>query len=392
MAQVNSRFITEDDYILHRHKQDEDIRKEFQTQRSLIEIGNNELQDGISTLQHEFNDKLCTVNDTLSGRLGELNNELGRVKEDLRDLKKEVGQVKEEVGQVKEEVGQVKEEVGQVKEEVGQVKEKVGEIEARLNWMEGQRHNGSRKLPYHDIASIGVYRPNIGFKTPQYFPRSVKEFWSLQFPRNEKKLLYLVRFYDIQGFEYWGRPLYPTSASDSNDESSDESDSLSDPSQQHLSIEDAVRKYPGIAIDELASRLGLVFQDIREFFQRAAQHRQRPPLEVSKRGLAEAKTTEVKDTKRARRSEPQSSPRDVVPLEFPVSFRPAKSVSEEPDVLLWDASSNERHYTKVIAKMQAYQPGGTPSRGSSKDSLTEAMLSQEMREALGGRKEGSRKG
>jgi hypothetical protein len=71
-----------------------------------------------------------------------------------------------------------------LKRELGQVKEKAGEIKARLNQMEGRRHNGLRRLLYYDIASIGAYRPNIGFQTPKYFPKSVQESWNLQFPRN----------------------------------------------------------------------------------------------------------------------------------------------------------------------------------------------------------------
>ncbi|KAF4630634.1 hypothetical protein G7Y89_g7504 [Cudoniella acicularis] len=50
MPQVKSRSITEDEHILYRNIHDEDIRKEFQMQHSLIERGNNELRDKISTL------------------------------------------------------------------------------------------------------------------------------------------------------------------------------------------------------------------------------------------------------------------------------------------------------------------------------------------------------
>ena len=124
MTEVQSRFITEEDYRGHREKQDKDLHREFGIQQSLIEKGNEKLR------------------------------------------------------------GELVQEINNVKDEVGYVKDRLGYVEARLDQMEGRSYNKSRFLPRHNIARIGVYRLSTGFQTPDYFPATINEFWSLQLPRN----------------------------------------------------------------------------------------------------------------------------------------------------------------------------------------------------------------
>jgi hypothetical protein len=281
-----------------------------------------------------------------------------------------------------------------VRNDVVQLTEEVGEIKARLHRIDAQRHNLSRRLPHHSLASVGAYRPDTGFHTPLHFPRSIKEFWNLQFqaqsmssrdiyyidnlliPYIERDLVYLIRFYDIQGYEYWGRDEDYSSESDTDNRSSDRSNS----SQQHVSLEEAVRKYPLDALNELASCFGLVFSDIHDFYQRAAQYRQRPQRGGTKRGTDMVGMSE--DRKRTRVSKPQSlSDIPDLPIRSPI----AQSESSGGQ-LLWDVQSNERRKADLMAKMQG---GGIPSRGSPKDSSTEVLPSQEMRQVLQDRKKGS---
>jgi hypothetical protein len=121
MAEVEPRFINEDSYMRYRTKQDGDIRKEFKRQSNLIKTVRDDLSTAISAANENLRHELSTAfNDKLSDK-------------------------------------------------VGQVKDEVGEIKARLNQMEGRSYNKSRFLPWHNIASIGVYRPNIGFETLEYF-------------------------------------------------------------------------------------------------------------------------------------------------------------------------------------------------------------------------------
>lgn len=96
----------------------------------------------------------------------------------------------------------------------------------------------------------------------------------------EKKLIYLLRFYQIQGYEQWGQTVDgfdqnlagdtqdPSTSGPSSQPQSDDSD---DSSPDDLSLE-AVRKYPRVAIEELGPILGLVLEDIQNFFERRVRN------------------------------------------------------------------------------------------------------------------------
>ncbi|KAG4413286.1 hypothetical protein IFR04_013577 [Cadophora malorum] len=153
MSRTQPAYVTEETYQSHRSRQDTDIRREFGRQAALIEKGNKQLQVDLTTT---FNNKLSNVNGTLSGRVGELSHE-------VQKRKSEVSQ------------------------------------------MEGRSFNRSRILPRHTLSSIGIFRSDIGFTLPEYFPPTINDFWKLQFPPQEEKLIYLLRFYQIQGYDQWGQ-------------------------------------------------------------------------------------------------------------------------------------------------------------------------------------------
>ena len=209
--------------------------------------------------------------------------------------------------------------------------------------------------------------------------------------QTEKHLIYLVRFYDIQGYEHWGAVdvAFPeNSANDIDDGSSDGSNSSlhsDDSSQQKLSLEDAVRRYPHVAVEELASRIGLVLEEIRNFQARVVQYQQLPRQAAAKQLPVEADAAKVEDVKRVRKSE------TFIPMHELVNARPPKSASKESSEgpLMWGVASAERAKGVVLAKMEAYKPGVTPSRGSSKESPTEVVPSQERWGLRGGSKKGS---
>ncbi|KAH6675961.1 hypothetical protein B0J14DRAFT_699314 [Halenospora varia] len=316
MSQTETRFVTEDAYRWLRTKQDDDIRGEFERQAGLIEKGNQQLRDELSSLSNTF-------------------------------------------------------------DELIQVKDEVGEIKARLNRMEGHSFNRSRTWPWHSISIIGIYRPKVGFMLPAYFPTTIKDFWDLQFPAQEENFFYLLRFYDIQGHQHWGQINDTRNTDDSSSgESGSQSDS-GDSSPQDLSFEDAVRNYPHVAMDELGSRLGLVLEDIRSFFEKAAQHRQKHQQPAIKRPPVAVDGPDGEVVKRPRKS--KVSPK-YIPIREPVSTRSAKSPSE---MLQWDASANDKAHAQLVAKMQAAHSHST---GSSKDSTTDVIPSQELRDLVSGKK------
>ncbi|KAH6668367.1 hypothetical protein B0J14DRAFT_566897 [Halenospora varia] len=265
MSQTETRFVTEDAYRRLRTKQDDDIRGEFRRQAGLIEKGNQQLRDELSSLSNTFD------------------NELIQVKGDLQQLKDEL-------------------------------------------------------ISRQRSKTFGIYDSQL---------------------------------------KHWGQKNHARNTDDSSsDESGSQSDS-DDSSPQDLSFKDAVRNYPDVAIDELGSRLGLVLENIRSFSERAARHRQRHQQPAIKRPPVAVDGPDGEVVKRPRKS--KVSPK-YIPIRKPVSTPSAKSPSER---LEWDVSANNEAHARAVAKLQAAQSHST---GSSKDSTTDVIPSQELRDLVSGKK------
>src|SRR5277367_4138865 len=94
--------------------------------------------------------------------------------------------------------------------------------------------------------------------------------------------MYLAQFYDVQGYQKWkGIDAGTNSQKSENDDSDVESGPDIEDSQ--LSLEEAVRIYPHMAVEKLAQIIGLVEADYDAFRAKAAERRQRPQPPVIKR-------------------------------------------------------------------------------------------------------------
>jgi DNA anti-recombination protein RmuC len=157
--------------------QDNDLRREFKQQRDFI-------NEKFEREQYENGRRDQAVDERFT-----------KIKEKLENFKQEVGQRFEEVGQRFEEVGQRFEEVGQrfdrVEqrfeqrfEEVGQRFEEVGQ---RFDEMRAMMFNSLSYRAHDNIHPVSVFIGNRLRKPDEnYFPRNIREFWSLH-SRSPKK-------------------------------------------------------------------------------------------------------------------------------------------------------------------------------------------------------------
>ncbi len=157
-----------------------------------------------------------------------------------------------------------------------------------LNHMQKASRNFLRTRGWEEIYPVGSLDPHGGIQTPDYFPRNVRHFWRLKDPTQSKssvanvaeilrliretvdRLVYLIRFYKIQGYEEWGRDadsLEGYSDSDDSSEGTSESSRLPMP----ISLEEAVRSNPEIAHRALGAQLGLAYDEIQRFMERAKE-------------------------------------------------------------------------------------------------------------------------
>ena len=133
--------------------------------------------------------------------------------------------------------------------------------------------------------SRGDIHPLRWICQPRYFPRTVKRFWKLKAPPRRKqtewhykqgvlwlirytghRLTYLLQFYQVQGYEEWGKD------DDSYGEDSDSDESVVKIPfgfRIPITLELAVRSNPEIAHRALAAQLGLAYDEIEKFMLRA---------------------------------------------------------------------------------------------------------------------------
>jgi hypothetical protein len=125
------------------------------------------------------------------------------------------------------------------------LKEDGAEFRVNFARLDGRMHNNSIHNPFLRIAPIPVYRPKTGLTLPTEFPTTAYDFWRLKSP-NQKQLallVYLAKFYDIEGYEHWEQA----------DAESGSEDILGDketPSSSYT-LEDATKQYPHMAVEGL---------------------------------------------------------------------------------------------------------------------------------------------
>ena len=178
------------------------------------------------------------------------------------------------------------------------------ELRARqLNSMRNRAHD-----PIYAIAKIEASDKAPYFvRLPKYFPKNVEQFWKLKSPDHgkfecidgafphrhqpanmgatEDKLIYLIKFYDIQGYEDWGTSddAYTTEQSAHESSSTDDSSDLGTSTTSELTLNNAVRRHPNNALRALAGYLGLVYRDVMRCMDELEQHRQIRSLLRAKR-------------------------------------------------------------------------------------------------------------
>ena len=163
MSQTEPTYVTETTYNFHRERQESAIRGEFGRQASLIEKGNKQSRNDLTTT---FSDRISNVHGTLSGSIGELSDG--------------VQVLKDEVHQVKDEVHQVKTRLDHIEGDVSEVRSSLLDFGVRLERMEKVRMNGTKSRLYEKIEMFGKIVPGVGYQMPRYVPKNAGEFWKLK--------------------------------------------------------------------------------------------------------------------------------------------------------------------------------------------------------------------
>ena len=181
-------------------------------------------------------------------------------------------------------------------------------MRGRFLHMQNASRNFLRTRGWEEIYPVGTLDARGGIHTPEHFPRTVRRFWSLKdssqskHPENKMtilrltlqtvdRLIQLIRFYNIQGYEEWGTDADSFEGESDSDESAERS---SKSSGIPVTLEVAVRSNPEIAHRALAAALGLAYDGIQKFMERAQELSQARAKERRKRRHEEELSEERK--------------------------------------------------------------------------------------------------
>lgn len=154
------------------------------------------------------------------------------------------------------------------------------------------------------------------------------------------RLIYLTIFYDVYGYQYWGREeISHDDAADAQEDSDSESDfysnSDSDSDADEAARKDqllrhAVRNFPGRALEEVALRIGVREENFERFRGRAREFAQRSPAAATKRELEQAGGDGAEDDVGAKRVRKTLINMTDTPAEWSSTSDPSEQVGYGP--------------------------------------------------------------
>ena len=239
----------------------ERMRKEFLSQRKFIANQIKDVERKLEDVKAEMDGRFNEVDKKLEDAKEEMDGRFNEVDRKLEDLKKTMD---------------------------GRIDGVNNNMRDYLNHMQKASRNFLRTRGWEEIYPVGSLDSHGGIQTPDYFPCNVRHFWRLRDPTQSKssvanvaeilrltreivdRLVYIIRFYRIQGYEEWVRDADSLEGySDSNNSS----EGTSEPSRlpMPISLEEAVRSNPEIAHRALGAQLGLAYDEIQRFMERAKE-------------------------------------------------------------------------------------------------------------------------
>ncbi|EEP75487.1 predicted protein [Uncinocarpus reesii 1704] len=225
--------------------------------------------------------------------------------------------------------------------DLGEIQAAVGHIKTKMSHTERVRFNSLAHTVHAPITPVPVVENDGSVRWPEYFPRTIWKFWCLKRRNRIHRLVELAEFYQLEGYQYWGRmpqthdPVFPEDGY-----LSDSSDSTDLPSD--FTLAEATRLFPEACHQALAATLGLVYYKIRNEVGEGPNQRLIPARQ--KRGhdeLVSLNSANPKPSKLSRRSN-DLSPTNLHKI---ITGGPAidanSIVSEGLDKLGWNANGSQ---------------------------------------------------
>ncbi|KAL5339960.1 hypothetical protein BJX70DRAFT_136610 [Aspergillus crustosus] len=359
LLELRSTVLTKDGYVDRRNREDEHIRREFEANRSI----SNRIDLNVVALRTDV-DQLKSGILQLKSSLGQAGNETVFLRSDVDRLSKNVEQIHADLEHIQTDVCGCRVEISKLHSTISQLRtdlitlqhetsrhlslvfERFSMIESRMKHSERVRFNSLAITTHAPITPVPVVESDGTLQWPEYFPRSVWRFWCLKKRSRHSRLTQLADFYQLGGYEYWGR-MHQADGMFSDTDSSDSSDCPS-----NLTRAEAVRLFPEAAHQALAATLGLVYYKIRnEVGENPHSPIQRPPKRQQEEVASVTSSSKQKPVKMARRPN-NTSPTALHRLITGPSLESKSLTSEESDKLGWNANAPSEFSDDAMSKLR----------------------------------------
>jgi prefoldin subunit 5 len=340
ISELRSVILTKDSYVERRNREDLYIRREFETQRTICE----RIDVGVTILKTELNQIRNSVS-SLNGDTAFLRNDVARLQKNVQQLqvdtaflRNDVTRLQKNVQQIQVELEALKTEVGGCRTEIKQLHTTVQQLHTAVNQSERVRFNSLATTVHAPINAVPKIDQDGSLRYPDYFPRTVWRFWCLKKRSRIHRLVELAEFYEVEGYEYWGRNHQDDVPWDDDEDSSDYSDR-----PNSLTRAEAAYQYPEACHQALAATLGLNYHKIRKAVgespnSRIASAPKRPAEDVVSNPHVSSRPKPVKFARRLG----DVSPTMLQKLVYGVPSVASKSISSElDDKLVWREHGRE---------------------------------------------------
>ncbi|EEQ35062.1 hypothetical protein McanMca71_001746 [Microsporum canis] len=277
--ELRSSVLTKESYADRRNREDEFLRREFDSQRVRIDtVGGktrsdlNQVKTDLSHLVTEIVQLRSNFNQ-LSSKDGYRDSDLTRIHDHLDQLHLDVQRMHSELCLTRTDLSQEQSIVSQLRLDVltlqREARQQFGDmisrfdiLDSRMKHMDRIRFNSLAHTAHAPITPVPVIDVDGSIRFPDYFPQSVWKFWCLKKMNRVHRLVELAEFYQLEGYQYWSRMAIPHESTFATDGYlSDDSDSSELPSD--ITRTEAARLYPEACHQALAATLGLVYYKIR---------------------------------------------------------------------------------------------------------------------------------
>ncbi|KAL4977198.1 hypothetical protein BDW66DRAFT_40578 [Aspergillus desertorum] len=360
LLELRSTVLTKDGYVDRRNREDEHIRREFEAHRSI----SNRIDLNVVALRADVGQLKSGILQ-LKSSLGQAGNETVFLRSDVDRLSKNVDQIQVDLEHMQTDVCGCRVEISKLHSTICQLRtdlitlqhetsrhlnsvfERFSLIEARMKHSERVRFNSLAHTTHAPITPVPVVEEDGTLRWPDYFPRTVWRFWCLKKRSRHNRLVQLAEFYQLGGYEYWGR-MHQTDGMFSDSDSSDSSDCPS-----NLTRAEAVRMFPEAAHQALAATLGLVYYKIRnEVGDHPLSLIQRPPKRQQEEVASIPSSSKQKPVKMARRPTNLSPTALHKLITGGPSLESKSLISEESAKLGWNANATSDISDDTMSKLR----------------------------------------